>query len=251
MSRKWTIQRRREHAKKMRENNPMSNPEVRKNYDLAIAKKTEWYTHSPKTRAKLKKAWTPKRRRKHIRRMYTKVGRLQLAKAQRNGNRLRIGKPNLDAQRWHDSLTDEQRKARAENLSRKMTANFKGRPNKGFVKGKIGYLKTRFGRFRFDSSWERDFIRAANERREVVGLQRDIPVPYLFEGIKRRFLVDFRVEFKRRSPLLVEIKCPYFLDTENTKAKVRAAKQFARKREMVFCLLASKAEAGGAECLDS
>ncbi len=200
-------------------------------------------SHSIITKAKMMEAWNKERHREHSRRMQS-GGALQIA-MQRNGNEKRRGLPRPEMVEWFKNTSSSVLRARAEKISLALSQRFDGRINRGFVRGKQGKLRTRFGIIRYDSGWERDFIKATVQRAEVTRFQRDYVVPYFWMGATHHFLVDFRVEFNNRRPLLVEIKCPYFLGTENTKAKVRAAKLHAARLGMEFRLLASREEAGG------
>lgn len=84
-----------------------------------------------------------------------------------------------------------------------------------------------------------------DRNKKVVGLDRDIPILYKLDGKWHRFLVDFRIELKKGKPVLVEVKCPYFLDTRSTKAKVRAAKRYAQSNDCCFVLASSLKQVEG------
>lgn len=203
--------------------------------------------HSKSTRRKMSKAWTSERRAKHSKHM--RCGSVQQDIMQAKGNARRIGIPRPEVTEWFASLTPAQREARSENLSKKLAARY-GTQVKTFSRGKQGWVVNRLGEFRYDSTWEKAFLSTISDLDYVTNIRRDYPIKYHdYDGKKRRFLVDFRVERSNRRPVLVEIKCPYFLDTPNTKAKVCAAKQYAKNHGMKFALLASLEEARRGDCI--
>jgi hypothetical protein len=239
MSRSWTEKRKRINAKRMRENNPMHDEIIKAHYDKVMPAVRQDSERRRKQSVGQAASWTVSRRKALSKRMQS--GSPLQSKMQENGNKKRIGKKNPGAQAWHDGLTKEGREARAENLSIKITERFmeNGWKVRGFVKGKQGFLETRFGRLRYDSSWEEKMLLVLSKDKNVVSVERDYPVVYVLDDHRRRFLIDFRVEFKKGNPVLLEVKCPYFLDTRQTKAKVRAARRYASANGMRFVLVAS------------
>jgi hypothetical protein len=200
-------------------------------------------TKRPEVREKMRAAWTISRRRDLSRQMQ-RGAPLQVL-MQRNGNVNRRGKPNFGARAFFDSMSLLARRARSENLSKKLSEKFKGCWN---LRATHGFLRTRFGRIRYDSSWERVVLETLSACSNALVVQRDFPVQYKDEYRRRNFLVDFRVELKKGKPLLVETKCPYFLNTENTKRKIRAAKRFCKKNGYRFVLLVSREQVEVWEC---
>lgn len=227
--------------------NPLRRDGVRKYCSHACRYLDEEFKR--KTKDSILDAWTPERKKAWALFMRSPAGRKIQKKAQKNGNKKRKGKASLAHKTWWKKASEVVKKARAEKISRKVSDYIKkngaGWGNKGFVKGKQGWLLTKFGLIRFDSSWEKEFLLHANSHVDVISITRDVPVLYVLDGVQRRFLVDFCVKFKKRKPLLVEIKCPYFLDTPSTKTKVRAARIYAYSNGMDFCLLASLAQVRG------
>lgn len=232
MSANWTAEKRLKQSKMFRLCNPMHDPEHRKKYDKATLGRIG-LRRNDEAKQKMSEAWTNERREKLKKRMIA-GGSLQ-AVMQKNGNERRRGKSNKAAKKWFSTLTLSQKAARSENLSRKISARFRGQWRR---RGLQEFLQTRFGHIRADSSWEKGFLFRCDKLTYVTDVVRDFKVPYKWNNSWHIFLVDFRVEFKKRKPLLVEIKCPHFIDAK-CRAKVRAARNYAKKNGMEFRLLTS------------
>src|ERR1019366_3599777 len=164
---------------------------------------------NPESRRKLsegmKKSWTVARKKQHIKRM-RKGGTLQQL-MQATGNVTRVGLPNVGARKFWKNISENDKVAlvarRTEKLIQTIRKEGAGWHNRGYVKGKQGWLVTRFGKMRYDSGWEKALLSYLETVADVLSVSRDFDIPYYRDGRKHIFLVDFRVELKTRKPLLI------------------------------------------------
>lgn len=219
--------------------------------DYAVSEGTKklrvGYKHSKLTKKRMRKAWTTERRKVHSKQM--RKGGVQQDIMQMYGNDLQVGVPRPEVTEWYINLSTKEKAIRREASSKRVAKRMQHQ-YRSYSRGIQGWIGTKFGPFRYDSTWERDFIQSLTSKPYVSDLRRDFPIVYYdVNNIKRRFLIDFRVERLDKRPVLVEIKCPYFLNTVSTKLKIRAAKKYAKKHGMKFSLLVSKKEAVKGTCI--
>ncbi len=133
--------------------------------------------------------------------------------------------------RFLDSLTPEQlakRSNRCVDIKRYIT----------------GKLETRFGKIFYASGLEKTFLEYAVKAKQVLNLKRDTVVRYRFGGKLRRYLLDFTLTLAGGKRVFAEPKNAYCLNPEHhlyeqTQAKIRAGRRFARKHGGKFFLLTS------------
>jgi hypothetical protein len=246
MKKRWTKKFRNNHSKRMKKNNPMHDKKIRRRFRKIMKVKHATPEIRKRITAGIHKFWKSKKGKKlKIKKAEAFKSYFKNKKIFRKmqlGNKRRIGKPNVGAINYFKNLSFKDRRARSENLSNKLAGRFAGRPTNGSRFGKQGFVRTRFGIFRYDSSWERIFIFHAHDTTNVKKLDRDFPIKYFYNGSIHNFLVDFLLTFKSGEKWLIEIKCPFYLKSKSTKAKIKAAKKFAKDNNFKFVLLKSKRE---------
>jgi hypothetical protein len=104
---------------------------------------------------------------------------------------------------------------------------------------KKGWLKTPWGKFRYDSSWELAYLKyLITHQAEIISVLREYPASYVSpKGGEKDFLVDFVVRWKSRETVLVEVKNPGLVKAQPY--KIKAAVRLARKKGWKFLLLTS------------
>lgn len=97
---------------------------------------------------------------------------------------------------------------------------------------KSGYVLAKGKSFWFRSSYEERFLIWCNNNPDVISVDCNIPVSYLFEGKTRRYFIDFRVQFSDGKQSLYEVKSAYFVQSPKNQAKFNAVRQ---KLEELHC----------------
>lgn len=70
----------------------------------------------------------------------------------------------------------------------------------------------------------------------------NIRIKYLHEGIEHNYLPDFRLTFKNKNTIIVEIKGSYFETLSNWNLKLEALKEFCRSTDISYSILTEKDE---------
>jgi hypothetical protein len=245
----FTKELRNEKSKFMKENNPMNNEANRRKQKIncrkahrklsyrraaSIRAKKQW---TPKYRKmmklKMEASWTTERRAALSRRM--KRGRKHQMLMQQNGNRRRKGIPNEYIIKWRKKHPNAARR-RDNNASVTMASNFKGCWSTFYKKG---ICRThRFGKTRYDSGWERKFILRIRHIKSIKSFIRDFPIKYKLHGKVHRFLVDFILK-TNKGKIAIEVKGKRFRHSKSTKAKLKYAKRYFKRKNWPFVLLTS------------
>jgi hypothetical protein len=90
---------------------------------------------------------------------------------------------------------------------------------------KSGYVIVKGKSLWFRSSYEERFLIWCDTDHDVISVDSNIPVYYVFEGKTHRYFIDFRVQFNDGRQILYEVKSAYFANTSKNQAKFNAAKQ--------------------------
>ena len=100
--------------------------------------------------------------------------------------------------------------------------------------GKKGFVNTKFGVIRFDSSYERDRINQICENSEVVSLSR---CPYLIKYDTRNYKPDFLVKYKNGEVFIEEVKPIFMLNDSVNVMKFEKANIFCNQNNMFFKII--------------
>jgi hypothetical protein len=112
-------------------------------------------------------------------------------------------------------------------------------PKYSFEKGKYFSIKEQ-KEFPFRSSYEKRMMICLDSDPDVVSFQYEpFSIMYDFQDLRRRYLIDFSVEYKTEKAL-IECKSNYMLNDEVNLAKYKAAKEFADKNQMKYMVFVLK-----------
>jgi hypothetical protein len=106
-------------------------------------------------------------------------------------------------------------------------------------RSKKSYIRTPWGRFFCDSSWERAFaLWLISAAARILTVTREVPVKYLdTEGVPHMCFVDFLVVWQNGKQTLVEVKNPELCRRQSR--RLRAVRRYAVRLKVKFVLLRS------------
>jgi len=108
-------------------------------------------------------------------------------------------------------------------------------------RGKTGWCETRWGRFFYRSSYERDFLLWANTSEKVSCVEGNLPgIEYSYEGKVHYYFPDFLLTDVAGRKTLIEIKAAWMLADPRTKAKLAAGASFAQASNLYWRTLTEK-----------
>jgi transposase len=114
-------------------------------------------------------------------------------------------------------------------------SSFNGK-KKGY--GKKGWVETRFGQIRYDSSYERDRILMLDKDLSVISLKR---CPYLIKYTDtNRYNPDFLVQYNDNSFVVEEVKPYQMLKLEKNISKFKAANSYLKTLNIPFIIVTQK-----------
>ena len=105
------------------------------------------------------------------------------------------------------------------------------------TRGKHGYVETKFGLIRHDSSYERDRILQLNQNDEVVSLSR---CNFFIKYDNRRYNPDFLVTYKCGCICVEEVKPLFLINDETNVAKFKSAINYLSEKNILFKIVTEK-----------
>lgn len=105
------------------------------------------------------------------------------------------------------------------------------------TRGKHGYVETRFGKIRHDSSYERDRIIQLNNNKNVQLISR---CDFFIKYDHRNYNPDFYVEYKCGCICVEEVKPLYMVKDETNLLKFSSATKFLKEKNILFKIVTEK-----------
>jgi hypothetical protein len=94
------------------------------------------------------------------------------------------------------------------------------------------------------SGLEIRFLNFINDIKFISSVEsaENIRIKYLYEGVEHNYLPDFRLTFKNKNTIIVEIKGSYFETLSNWNLKLEALKEFCKNTGISYSILTEKDE---------